>query len=95
MLWVPTLRLLVAQLAVRTLPEPLSVTAPQPLIELLPSRKFTLPVGAFPVTVAVKVTLAPTVDGVREVPTDAVLPTLLTVSESVLLAEPALALSPL
>src|SRR5438046_5825896 len=64
---VPAARLLVLQVAVRILPEPASATALQPLIELAPSLKFTLPVGALPLTVAVKVTLLPTVDGVREV----------------------------
>src|SRR5436853_522069 len=63
MLCVPTLRLLVAQVAVRMLPEPVSPTVAQPAIEAAPSLKFTVPVGVVPVTVAVKVTLAPTVDG--------------------------------
>ena len=61
-----TARVLVVQLAMRVLPEPLSATAEQPLSELAPSRKFTLPVGALPVTVAVKVTLAPAAEGLSE-----------------------------
>jgi len=57
----------VLQVVVRILPEPASATAAQPLIDVAPSRKLTLPLGALPLTVAVKVTLLPTVDGVREV----------------------------
>ncbi len=38
----------------------------QPLIELAPSLKLTLPVGLLPPTVAVKVTLVPAVDGFFE-----------------------------
>src|SRR5438046_381504 len=41
MLCVPTLRLLVAQVAVRILPEPVSATAVQPAIDVVPSLKFT------------------------------------------------------
>jgi hypothetical protein len=52
--------------AVRTLPEPVRATAEQPVIELAPSLKLTDPVGLVPVTVAVKVTLVPTVDGFVE-----------------------------
>ena len=52
--------------AVRVLPEPVSVTAEQPLMEDPPSLKFTVPVGAAPVTVAVRVRLAPTVEGLSE-----------------------------
>ena len=52
--------------AVRALPAPVKVTAEQPAIDVPPSLKFTLPVGAAPVTVAVKVTLAPTVEGLSE-----------------------------
>ena len=95
MLWVPTVRLLVAQLAVRLLPEPLSATALQPLIELPPSRKFTLPVGALPLTVAVRVTPAPEVDGLSELATVVPLPGVLTTCETVVLLEAALLLSPL
>src|ERR1700686_2193328 len=66
MFWVPALMLLVVQAAVRVLPAPVSATAPQPLMVVPPSVKFTLPVGAVPVTDAVKVTLAPPVEGFRE-----------------------------
>ena len=43
--------------------------AAQPAIDVPPSLKLTVPVGAEPVTVAVKVTLAPTIDGVSDVAT--------------------------
>src|ERR1051326_1757084 len=67
MLCVPTARLLVLHVAVFVLPLPLSATALQPVRELPPSVKFTLPVGVVPVTVAVKVTFVPTVAGVDDV----------------------------
>ena len=95
MLWLPAARLALAQVAVRMLPEPPSATALQPLIELAPSLKLTLPLGALPLTVAVKVTLPPAVEGVSELPIPVVLVTLLTVWESAALLEPALAASPL
>src|ERR1700675_109178 len=66
MLWPPTARALVVQLAVRVLPAPLTADVAQPEIEIPPSWKLTLPVGAVPVTVAVNVTLAPDVDGLSE-----------------------------
>ena len=94
MLCVPAARLLVLQVAVRILPEPVSATAAQPLIDVAPSRKLTLPLGALPLTVAVKVTLPPAVEGVSELPIPVVLATLLTVWESAALLEPALAASP-
>src|SRR5205085_1573882 len=64
MLWLPTLRLEVAHVATPAA----SACAPQPVIELPPSLKFTVPVGvpapgAVAVTVAVKVTLCPNTDG--------------------------------
>ena len=66
MLRVPTERLLLLQVAVLLLPAPLSATALQPLITLPESVKLTVPVGALPATVAMKVTLAPTVAGLSE-----------------------------
>ena len=66
MLCVPTERLLVAQVAVRTLPLPLNAAAAQAAIDVPPSKKFTVAVGLVPVTVAVKVVFAPTVDGLAE-----------------------------
>src|SRR5215470_3365052 len=68
MLCVPAVSVVVAHWAVRLLPLPVSVTAEQPPIELAPSLKFTAPVGEVPVTVAVKVTFVPTVDGFSDVP---------------------------
>ena len=59
MLWVPAASADVEQVAVRVLPLPASATAAQPAIDAAPSLKLTVPVGAEPVTVAVKVTLAP------------------------------------
>src|ERR1700720_3046350 len=64
MLWVPTARLLVLQVAIAGVP--LSVPAGQPAMALPPSVKLTLPVGLLPLTVAVKVTLVPTVAGLPE-----------------------------
>ena len=59
MLCVPTARLDVVHAAVRELPLPVKDTAAHPTIDVPPSWKLTLPVGALPVTVAVSVTLAP------------------------------------
>ncbi len=50
-------------------PEPLSATLPQPVIVLAPSEKATVPARLEPLTVAVKVTLWPTVEGLPEVTT--------------------------
>ena len=62
MLWVPNASVLVPQAALPLL----SGTALQPL-NVVPSLvKLTLPVGLLPVTVAVKVTLAPAVAGFCE-----------------------------
>ena len=95
MLWVPVPRLLVPQTAVRALVvPPVKATALQPLIVLPPSVKATLPVGAVPVTVAVKVTLVPTTTGLAELANAAVLVALFTVCVSVLLVDPVLPLSP-
>src|SRR5713226_3366651 len=67
MLCVPTARLAVLQVAVLVLALPAaSATAPQPLRVVPSAVKPTLRVGALPVTVAVKVTLAPTSDGLAE-----------------------------
>ena len=62
----PTVALL--QLAVLLLPDPVSATALHPASGALPSAaKLTLPVGFAPLTVAVKVTLLPSVVGLPEV----------------------------
>jgi len=95
MLWAATARLPVVHFAVRLLPDPASATAEQPPIELAPSWKFTVPVGALPPTVAVKVTLAPTVEGVSDVASAVVLVAGLTTCDSAELVEPALLASPL
>jgi hypothetical protein len=63
---VPGVRPLVVQVAVRVLPVPERLRAEQPLIDVAPSVKLTVPVGAEPVTLAVNVTLAPCVDGFGE-----------------------------
>ena len=84
----------VVQAAVLLLPLPVSATALQPLIELAPSLKLTLPVGAKPVTVAVNVTFAPNVDGLSELATPVVLVPLLTTCDSAALVEVALPASP-
>ena len=67
MLCVPAASADVEQVAVRVLPLPASATAAQPAIDAAPSLKLTVPVGAEPVTDAVKVTLAPAIDGVSDV----------------------------
>src|SRR2546429_9891528 len=67
MLCVPAARLLVLQPAVFEFAVPVgSATALQPLSVVPSAVKATLPVGAEPLTVAVKVTFAPTVDGLAE-----------------------------
>ncbi len=96
MLCVAAVRLPVVHCAVLLLPLPVSATALQPVIELAPSLKLTLPVGLLPVTVAVNMTLVPAVDGFNELTTVAVDgpgPTELTTCDSVLL-EGTLATSP-
>ena len=94
MLWLPTASALVLQLAVLLLPLPTSATALHPAIALPPSVKATLPVGAHPLTVAVKVMLVPTVAGLSELASVVVLVTLLTTCASAVLAETVLVLSP-
>ena len=74
MLWLPMARLLEEQVAVLLLPLPVRGTAAQPLRAVPPSVKATLPVGALPVTVAVKVTLLPTTAGLAELAMVAVTP---------------------
>ncbi len=64
MLWPPTPRPLVLQVTALLFAAPAgNATALQPAMALPPSVKATLPVGATPLTVAVKVTTAPTSDG--------------------------------
>src|SRR5208283_3319073 len=61
---VPWLSVLLLHCALRVLPEPTSATPAQS--EVSPSVKLTLPVGLLPVTLAVNVTFAPTVEGLTE-----------------------------
>src|SRR6266446_6482980 len=95
--WVPALKLLVLHAAVRVLPPPLSATAAQPAIDVAPSLKLTNPVGLVPVTVAVKVTFVPTIDGFAELLSAVVVaaPPLLTTCEKFVLVEPLFVASPL
>jgi hypothetical protein len=86
---------LVLHCAVRALPEPVSVTAEHAAIDADPSLKFTVPVGALPLTVAVKVTLAPATDGLAELDSVAALVALLTTCEKFVLVEPLFVASPL
>ncbi len=97
MLCVATLRLAVEHAAVRVLPLPVNATAEHPVIDVPPSVKLTLPVGATPVTDAVNVTLAPDNDGFAELASVVVVaagPPELTTWDSVALAEATLAASP-
>ena len=82
------------QVAVRMFPLPLNAAIEQPLMDVDPSLKLIVPVGELPLTVAVNITVVPTVVGVTDVPTPVVLPTPLTVCESAALLEPALPASP-
>src|ERR1700694_3725882 len=66
---VPAARLAVLQVVLLLLAVPAgSAIAPQPVSVTLSAVKATLPVGALPVTVAAKVTLAPIRDGLAELP---------------------------
>jgi len=94
MLWVPTVRLAVAHVAMRELPDPVSATALQPEIEVPPSVKLTVPVGLVPVTVAVKVTFAPTVDGLAELANAVLLVAAVTTCDNALLVEVLFVVSP-
>jgi len=93
MAWVPSAKALVAHVAVRVLPLPASATAEQPEIEPPAAVKLTLPVGAAPVTLAVKLTLAPTIAGLAELDIAVVVAALI-ICDTVELAEAAFALSP-
>ena len=83
------------QVAVLVLDVPVgSATALQPLIVVPLSVKPTVPVGDNPVTVAVKVTLTPTIDGFAELASAVVL-AVLTTCDSVELVELVFPASPL
>src|SRR6185503_19244832 len=97
MLCVAAVSVLVLHAAVLVLPLPISAMALQPLIELAPSLKLTLPVGLLPTMVAVNVTLVPTVDGFGELASIVVVwtgPTEFTTCDSAALVEEALLASP-
>ena len=69
MLCVPMPRPLLLHVAVRELPLPDNAAVEQPASGVPPSVKLTLPVGAVPLTVAVKVTPVPTTAGLAELDT--------------------------
>ena len=89
-----------AHVALRALPKPPPANgcAAQPAIELAPSMKLTVPVGTLPLTVAVNVTVWPTLDGLSELATVVVVGTgplgALTTCDSVALVEVWLPASP-
>ena len=84
----------VLQVAVRVLPAPVSATAPQAPMVAPPSENAMVPVGATPVTVAVKVTLTPAFAGLAELAKPVVEATLFTTCERVALVDAALPASP-
>ena len=95
MLCAPLVRLLVLHVAVLLFAALAgSATAPQPAMVLPPSVNATLPVGAVPVTVAVKVTLVPTTDGFAELANAVPLLAGLTTCASVVLVDALLPPSP-
>ena len=93
MLWPPTASAAVGQVAVRELPLPDSATAEHPVIDVPPSVKLTLPVGALPFTVAANVTAPPNIDGLG-VPARPVVVPEITICARAALLDPALPLSP-
>jgi hypothetical protein len=66
MLCAPAVRVFVVHAAVRLLPLPVNATVEHAAIDPAPSLKLTVPVGLAPVTIAVKVTFVPTVEGLEE-----------------------------
>src|SRR5438046_170749 len=98
MVCVPWVRLLVLHVAILELAEPASsAIALQPETVVPPSVKATVPVGAAPATVAVNVTLAPTIDGLPELDSVVLLVALLTLfttCDNVVLVDPLLPASP-
>ena len=82
------------QTALRVLPEPVTGAALQPAMDVPPSLKLTLPVGATPATVAVNVTLLPAVITLAEVARVVVPPVILTTCDSAALLEALFAASP-
>jgi hypothetical protein len=94
MLCVPFVKAAVLHTAVREFPDPASATAPQPAMLVPASVKFTAPVGALPLTVAVKLTLAPMIEGLAELATPVAVPDVLTVCDRTLLLDALLPASP-
>ena len=80
--------------AVRIFPPPASATLAQPAIDVPPSVKVTVPVGANPLTLAVNVTLVPAIEGFRPVARLVVVVLTFTTCDSAPLAEAVLAASP-
>jgi hypothetical protein len=64
--WLPAVSVVDVHIAVAVLPLVPAATAAQPEIAAPPSVNATVPVGAVPLTVATKVTLAPTAAGLAE-----------------------------
>ncbi|GMU80114.1 MAG: hypothetical protein AMXMBFR46_28990 [Acidimicrobiia bacterium] len=95
MLCVPAGSVVDEQVAVRVFPAPESALAEHPESEDPLRVKLTVPPGADPVTVAVKVTLAPVVAGLSELAIDVVVPgTLFTTCARAALVDGALMPSP-
>src|SRR6266446_3557857 len=95
MLCVPAARRVLLQVAVLVLALPVgSANARQPLSVAPSAVKATLPVGALPITVAVKRTLLRTSDGLAELARPVVLAVLLSTCSRMAPAEPALVESP-
>ena len=95
MLCAPDARLVLVQVAVRVFPVPERLLAAQPVIDVPPSTKLTVPVGADPVTLAVNVTLAPSEDGFSELVRPVVVLTLPTICATGALLDAPLPASPL
>jgi hypothetical protein len=86
---------LVVHAAVRVLPLPASATALQPEIDVPPSVKLIVPVGAKPVVDAVKVTFTPGATGLLELDKLVLLVALLTTCDRAALVDVLLLASPL
>ena len=96
-LCVPTASELIEHTAERELPLPVTATAPHPASDTAPSLKLTVPVGALPVTVAVKTTVTPLAAGFGALPRaveETVGPAGLTTCERMPLADDVLPASP-
>jgi hypothetical protein len=92
MLCVPAVRLDVEHVAVRVFPVPESERPEQ--IVVPPSTKLTVPVGAFPVTLAVSVMLAPSAAGFAELASEVVVAGAVTTCDRTVLVEAELLTSP-